>query len=298
MREVAEALFWVHGQGIIHRDIKCANVLVAEDGRIQLCDFGVAGIMETTLDKRRTVTGTLQWMAPELFEPTVSYGTEVDIWAFGSMAYEVATGLPPNATSAAEIDFVQFSSSLKQQCPRLDGDRYSLGLKSLVAYCMVGDRNQRPTIKEVQRHPYIFNSAGEYPTASLSNLVAVYKLLELQGGIRRSLFSVGGAQGWHGAEQGSAAADEDWDFNTSDDTDQHAIDDPDAQTVRGVYGPLVNSLPQPPNPQPRRRRPAPNTRQVATPLERAFDSNTITSYRDNARVFYGRSQPPTRSSAP
>lgn len=94
LREVAEALFWVHKEGIIHRDIKCANVLVTEMGTVQLCDFGVAGIIETKYSKRSTVTGTLNWMPPELFDASVSYGTEVDIWAFGSLAYEVATGLP------------------------------------------------------------------------------------------------------------------------------------------------------------------------------------------------------------
>src|SRR5262249_51791045 len=47
VREVAEAIFWVHRQGIIHRDIKCANILVTESGGVQLCDFGVAGVIET-----------------------------------------------------------------------------------------------------------------------------------------------------------------------------------------------------------------------------------------------------------
>jgi serine/threonine protein kinase len=80
LREVSEAVYWVHKHGVIHRDIKCANVLITEAGGVQLCDFGVAGIPETKFDKRSTVTGTLQWMAPELFDSTVSYGSEVDIW--------------------------------------------------------------------------------------------------------------------------------------------------------------------------------------------------------------------------
>jgi len=64
LREVAEAIFWVHNQGIIHWDIKCANVLLTEAGGVQLCDFGVAGLLETRFDKRSTVTGTLQWWPP------------------------------------------------------------------------------------------------------------------------------------------------------------------------------------------------------------------------------------------
>jgi serine/threonine protein kinase len=133
LREVAEAVSWVHKPGIFHRDIKCANVLVTEDEGVQLCDFGVAGIIKTKFDKRSTVTGTLHWMAPELFDETVSYGSEVDIWAFGSMAYEMATGLPPNARPV--VDLSQFGSYLRQHCPRLTGDQYSSQLKGLVACC-------------------------------------------------------------------------------------------------------------------------------------------------------------------
>lgn len=73
LREVAEAIFWVHKAGIIHRDIKCANVLITEAGSVQLCDFGVSGIIETRFDKRSTFIGTPHWMAPELFDPSASY---------------------------------------------------------------------------------------------------------------------------------------------------------------------------------------------------------------------------------
>ena len=167
LREVAEAIFWVHGQGIIHRDIKCANILVTETGEVQLCDFGVAGVIETKFDKRSTVIGTPHWMAPELFDSAASYGTEVDIWAFGSMVYEIASGLPPNV--AAGVDFSRLGSYLKSHTPRLEGDLYSQGLKDLVAYCLVDDPKQRPTIEEIQRHPYIFDTQDEYPTMALAS---------------------------------------------------------------------------------------------------------------------------------
>ncbi|UKZ51524.1 hypothetical protein TrVGV298_005284 [Trichoderma virens] len=216
LREVAEALFWVHKQGIIHRDIKCANVLVTEAGGVQLCDFGVAGIMETKFDKRSTITGTLHWMAPELFDPHVAYGIEVDIWAFGSMAYEIANGLPPNAT--ARINIQQFGAYLKQHRPRLQGDKFSDNLKNLIAFCLVEDPKRRPPIEEIQRHPYIFNTHDRYPTVSLSKLVADYKHWESQGGSRQSLFSAGGAQGPR--KDRSPVRQSGWDFGNFDEVDE------------------------------------------------------------------------------
>lgn len=130
-------------------------------------------------------------MAPKLFNPAVRYGTEVNIWAFGSMAYEVATGLPPNA---AFRDIPRFSAYLKNHSPRLEGGQYSPGLKDLIACCVVEDPSQRPPIQQIQQHPYIHGTEVDYPTQSLSRLMHAYKLWEAQGGSRASLFSPGGAQ--------------------------------------------------------------------------------------------------------
>ncbi|KAJ0107994.1 hypothetical protein J7T55_008130 [Diaporthe amygdali] len=295
LREVAEALKWVHKEGIIHRDIKCANVLVTEVGGVQLCDFGVAGIIETKFDKRSTVTGTLNWMAPELFDMSVSYGTEVDIWAFGSLAFEAATGLPPNAKNMSRFDPSQFGSYLKQHVPRLQGDQFSDRLKDLVAFCMTEDPRDRPSIGQIQGHPYIYNTERDYPTQSLSMLVNAYRLWEVQGGNRMSLFNAGGAQAPTGDEPSQPSHSDDWNFDTMiGGIDQGVLGDTQAQAVYDAYGPRVSMMPPPPKQQGRRRRP-PNIPVLKAPLEKAFDPNTITNYEENARLFYGRPMP---SSAP
>ncbi|KAF5006166.1 hypothetical protein FDECE_7441 [Fusarium decemcellulare] len=298
LREVAEAVYWVHGQGIIHRDIKCANILVTEVGNVQLCDFGVAGVIETKFDKRSTVIGTPHWMAPELFDPSASYGTEVDIWAFGAMVYEIASGLPPNV--AAGMDFGRLGSYLKQHIPRLEGDRYSQGLKDLVAYCLEDDPKKRPTIEQVQRHQYIHNTQNAYPASGLAHLVRGYKLWEAQGGARKSLFSAGGAQG---PSDFSAAAfeNDEWNFSTTAAFDQQVLKTGDAQAVFDVYGSNVDfrqdgfddaSRTQKPK---SRRRPPPHLPSVKAPLEKLFDPNTISNYEDNSRAYYGRLFPPPAS---
>lgn len=338
LREVAEALYWVHGQGIIHRDIKCANVLVADlpetetdvvvgekvPSRVQLCDFGVAGFVETAVDKRRTVTGTLHWMAPELFRADVEYGTEVDIWAFGSMAYEVATGLPPNATrtlvgAGGGFDMSSFGSYLEQNCPRLVGNQYSDGLKELVAACMVHDPTQRPSIEQVQRFRYIVGTANSHPTSSLSTLLSAYRLWQARGGGRVSLFSAGGAREVGDTDDDLTTNVPDWDFDDSDgdDDDDDSGDsfslDYEANTlaVYEAYGisldrsPSLSPTPKPLPPLPPasppslppqsrlRRRPLDQEGALPqVPLQGAFNPDTLTSYRDKARAAYGRRPPP------
>ncbi|KAH8737428.1 kinase-like domain-containing protein [Ilyonectria robusta] len=299
LREVAEAVYWVHREGIIHRDIKCANILVTETGNVQLCDFGVAGVIETKFDKRSTVIGTPHWMAPELFDSSASYGTEVDIWAFGAMVFEIASGMPPNVV--AGMDFNRLGSYLKSHTPRLEGDQYSQGLKDLVAYCLEDDPKKRPTIEQVQRHRYIHNTQDAYPVSGLAHLVRGYKLWEAQGGIRKSLFSAGGAQGPDLSSLGFE--NDEWNFSTTAAFDQQTFGNGDAQEVFDVYGSGVGfeqdgfdetSRPQKPK---SRRRPPPHLPSVKAPLEKIFDPNTISSYDDNSRAYYGRPFPPPASAS-
>ncbi|KAF6811091.1 serine threonine-protein kinase nak1 [Colletotrichum sojae] len=306
LREVAEAVFWVHRQGIIHRDIKCANVLVTEAGGVQLCDFGVAGVIETKFDKRSTFIGTPHWMAPELFDQSTSYGTEVDIWAFGSMVYEIASGLPPNVM--AGIDVYQLGNYIKAHTPRLEGDQYSDQLKDLVAYCLEEDPSKRPTIEEVQKHPYIANTAQQYPASSLALLVRGFKLWESQGGSRKSLFAPGGAQGIYGMEESdlssTALANDEWNFSTTMAFDQQVFQNTDAQAVYDVYGSNVEFDPgfldemSRAKPKGRRRPPPQQLAAMKAPLEKVFDPNTISNYEDNSRAYYGRPIPPPTSDLP
>ncbi|TQS37911.1 hypothetical protein Golomagni_01596 [Golovinomyces magnicellulatus] len=305
LREVAEALSYVHAAGIIHRDIKCnislitvifpadnregANVLITELGGVQLCDFGIAGIIESKVDKRSTIVGTPHWMAPELLTGSASYGKEIDIWAFGAMVFEIATGLPPNVANG--IPYERLGTHLKQHVPRLEGGDYSTELCDLVAYCLEEDPKSRPVIEEVQKHPYIFNTASEYPTSSLRALVASFKIWESRGGSRKSLFMQHGAQRLSSDDSTSSY---EWNFSTTEFFDQEILDEFSTRDVYDAYGSAVlgfnqdTAKPQR-NVRPTRRRAPPDSlsRLPAHPLEKIFDPNTLSNYDDNSRAQYG-----------
>lgn len=309
LREAATAIFWVHKQGIIHRDIKCANVLVTEDGGVQLCDFGVAGMVESKFDKRSTFVGTPHWMAPELLDGLdgiPSYGSEVDIWAFGSMMYEIASGLPPNART--NVLAPQYLGFLRENAPRLEGDQYSRELKNLIAFCLEPNPQRRPTIQQVQEHPYIKGTDDKYPTSTLAALVRAYKLWEERGGSRKSLFNPMGAQGPMDLSSTSMATDE-WNFSTTVAFDERIHENPDGLTdfdaVRDVYGSQVDfpgdfgEETQRPKPKGRRRPPPQALNAMKAPLEKVFDPNTISNYTENSQAYYGRNPiPPVGSDLP
>ncbi|KAF4611387.1 hypothetical protein G7Y89_g15626 [Cudoniella acicularis] len=297
LREVAEAIKWVHQADIIHRDIKCANVLITEQGGVQLCDFGVAGMIEHKLDKRSTIIGTPHWMAPELFEAQPSYGKEVDIWAFGSLMFEVATGLPPNVANG--ISYERLGSHLKTHIPRLEGGNFSDGLRNIVAYCLEELPSSRPTIGQVQQHAYIANTSGRYPTSSLSQLVRAFKLWEDHGGSRKSLFMAGGAQG--PSEIGVNVNDDEWNFSTTSSFDMEFQKRGSTQDLLEAYGTgVLKFTDETPRPKGSRRRPPPEAlARLPPPLVKVFDPNTLSNYEENSRSHYGaQTMPPPTSDLP
>lgn len=90
--QVLEGLVYLHEQGVVHRDIKGANILTTKEGVIKLADFGVATKFGD--EKDATVVGTPYWMAPEIIELNGA-STASDIWSVGCTVIELLTGDPP-----------------------------------------------------------------------------------------------------------------------------------------------------------------------------------------------------------
>ncbi|KAK5113108.1 hypothetical protein LTR62_003687 [Meristemomyces frigidus] len=221
-RELAIALKSVHDLGVVHRDIKCANVYVNEEGEIQLGDFGIVGQVEEggASSKRRTIIGTPHYLPMEMItakthQTAEGYGTELDIWSFGATVFEMATGQPPyHDVPPHELREAIINA------PRLKGGDYSDGLRDFVAFCLNVDPRARPTAEQVLQHPYIAGSTHKYPTRILVKLIEKYLQWEYGGGQRHSLFIAGGAApvvvpiGESNEDEQDDALD--WNFSTSD----------------------------------------------------------------------------------
>ncbi|RAK93219.1 serine/threonine protein kinase [Aspergillus costaricaensis CBS 115574] len=214
-RELAAGLRAIHDAGVIHRDIKAANILIHEEGRLQICDFGVAGVLQSQMDKRSTWIGTPHWMPPEMFATrgeAHKYGSEIDVWAYGCTLFEFATGNPPNSNLRERM---QIGRQITRNTPKLDTDKYSDGLKSIVSFALESNPVTRPGMADILTHPYVADTEDAYPTASLSELVRIYYQWSQRGGQRISLFHPGGAAA---AEIPGKKQDyeEDWNFSTTD----------------------------------------------------------------------------------
>ncbi|KLO08684.1 kinase-like protein [Schizopora paradoxa] len=103
-RGIAAGLLHLHQKGVIHSDLKCDNVFVSDEGHPLLADFGISRVMSasTTLTFGSSCTaGSARWMAKELLmvawdDPNSGkHSKATDVWAFGMVVYELATGLLP-----------------------------------------------------------------------------------------------------------------------------------------------------------------------------------------------------------
>ena len=155
-RDLLYALDYLHGEGKIHRDVKCANVLLTGAGEIRLADFGVAGTLPQTLggNKRRTFTGTPFWMAPEVIQAHESdgYNSKCDIWSLGITAMEAANGTPPYSDlhPMRVLFFIP-----KNPPPRLEGASFSASFKEFCAACLQKDPDRRPRAAQLVNHRFI-----------------------------------------------------------------------------------------------------------------------------------------------
>ncbi|MEO8226833.1 MAG: protein kinase [Gemmatimonadota bacterium] len=152
LRDVARALAYAHGHGIVHRDIKPDNVLLS-GGSATVTDFGIAkaisaartdgGMHHETLTQVGTSIGTPTYMAPEQAAADPNTDHRADIYAFGAMAYELITGQPPFvAASPAKLLAAHMGETPRD--PRVHRPDTPAPLAELVLACLAKEPDDRP----------------------------------------------------------------------------------------------------------------------------------------------------------
>jgi len=195
MTQVAEGLQHAHQNGIVHRDVKPANIMIMPDGTVKLMDFGIARIRERTsrLTRTSSILGTLEYMAPEIFEHT-DVDQMCDIFSFGVLYYELIAGRDQHPFRAADPARVIYKitltqppvvSSLVKDCPA--------GLDQVISRAMHKDRAIRYhsvedlLLDHTPIHLELLSEEAQTLSKRAETLLMSGKVADAEAAVRRAL---------------------------------------------------------------------------------------------------------------
>jgi len=159
-KQILSGLKYLHDKKIIHRDIKCANILIGNNGFIKLTDFGCSKKISMKLAKKdsssngeycTSLKGTIPWCAPEVICHK-KYGKKADIWSLGCTLIEM-TGNQPwgNIENIFQVMNKIGKSNLTPDIP----DYLSNNFKNFLKLCFKRDPKQRANLKTLMKHNFI-----------------------------------------------------------------------------------------------------------------------------------------------
>ena len=152
LHDVAAGLAYLHEKTppLIHQDIKPDNILIDDEGRYLITDFGISARVRSTIrgaQSQEQSGGTLAYMGPERFSSNPKPIMASDVWSLGAMMYELMTGMPPFGNHGG---LLQKNGA---EIPIIEGD-YSQELKDIISGCLAKETWDRPSASKIEEMTY------------------------------------------------------------------------------------------------------------------------------------------------
>ncbi|KAK1943533.1 Serine/threonine-protein kinase Nek1 [Phytophthora citrophthora] len=148
--QMAMAIKYLHGQRVLHRDLKASNIFLTTENVVKLGDFGIAKTLDSTLDQAKTVVGTPYYMSPEVCE-SKPYSYASDVWSLGCVLYEMLA--LRHAFDAPNI--LTLILKIVQQDFAPIPPHYDHEVSDLLRKLLDKDPERRPSMKQIFAMPYI-----------------------------------------------------------------------------------------------------------------------------------------------
>lgn len=178
MREAVAATAHLHSMRVIHRDLKLGNLFLTDEGlaeikaegggpgtreslgkrgapkRLKIGDFGLACVLENDGERRKTICGTPNYIAPEVLKGKEGDGHsyEVDMWSLGVILYTLLFGKPPFQTKDVKLTYKRIRAN-EYEIP--DEPAVSESTKALIRRALSHEPADRPSLKEFAEHPFM-----------------------------------------------------------------------------------------------------------------------------------------------
>ncbi len=156
---MAAAIKYLHSHRVIHRDLKLGNLFLNEKMEVKLGDFGLASKLEFDGERKRTICGTPNYIAPEILEGKQGHSYEVDIWSLGVIIYTLIIGKPPFETSDVKTTYKRIrmnAYSFPENVPITEIAR------KLITQILNNDPSKRPSIDDILQSDFL-NQGGTVP---------------------------------------------------------------------------------------------------------------------------------------
>uniref|UniRef100_A0AAY4ESV4 Si:ch73-60h1.1 n=1 Tax=Denticeps clupeoides TaxID=299321 RepID=A0AAY4ESV4_9TELE len=163
IKQILEAVAYLHENGVVHRDLKPENLLYADlsfDAPLKIADFGLSKIIDEQVTMK-TVCGTPGYCAPEILRGN-AYGPEVDMWSVGVILYILLCGFEPFFDPRGDQYMYSRILNCDYEFVSPWWDEVSLNAKDLVSKLIVLDAHKRLTVKQALQHPWVLGKAARF----------------------------------------------------------------------------------------------------------------------------------------
>ncbi len=175
LRQLIPTLKYLHNSNIIHRDLKLGNLFLGKNMELKIGDFGLAAKLANPHERRKTVCGTPNYIAPEIINSKrgttgqAGHSFEVDIWAVGIILYTMLVGKPPFEASNVKLTYKKIRAN-EYSVPSDKG--LSAEATALIKRILVATPEKRPKLEEIMADPFM--TKNEVPkTMPISTLSCV-----------------------------------------------------------------------------------------------------------------------------
>lgn len=162
MLQLIDAVRYLHANNIIHRDLKLGNLFLTENMEIRVGDLGLATQLAFKDERKRTVCGTPNYIAPEILDGKDGHSFEVDTWALGVILYTLVIGKPPFETADVKSTY----KKIRENDYAFPAEpKISAEAKDLITRILRTVPSTRPSLDAIAQHPFFTGPRAFFPTS-------------------------------------------------------------------------------------------------------------------------------------
>jgi len=165
--QMVSVLTHLHKFHVIHRDLKLGNLFLSDNMEIKLGDFGLAAKIDFEGEKKRTICGTPNYIAPEILEDKAGHSYEVDLWSLGVIIYTFLIGKPPFETNDVKSTYRKIRMGTYSFPEHITISSYA---RNLIENLLVNKPEKRLTLEEIRNHGFLRNAQNVPKLLPISTL--------------------------------------------------------------------------------------------------------------------------------